>query len=240
MKRCAMRIKPEISGIYVVLNAKEGFTPAIFTPAWFELHGLLPTGTAETAALGVSHRQVTVFETDWLNVEVNTNQFIVSTNQEPFIRLRDLVLRVFRECLSQTPISALGINRDVHFKVGTAAERDCIGRQLAPLAPWGELGHELHLDDQGAGMSSLTMSQHTRHNKTSDGQFNITIEPSRQLPVESGGVYVRINRHYVIEDAGADATSRFMELLANNFETTHRRSDEIIDRIMSLASTKET
>ena len=235
-----MRIKPEISGIYVVLNAKESFAPAILTPAWFELHGLLPDGTAEAATLGVSHRQVTVFETDWLNLEVNTNQFIASTNQEPFIRVRDLVLRVFRERLSQTPISALGINRDVHFKVGTAAEREHIGRQLAPLTPWGELGHELQLDDRGAGLSSLTMSQHSRHNTTSDGQFNITIEPSRQVAVDSTGVYVRVNHHYTIEEAGADTTLRFMELLADNFETTHRRSDKIIDHIMALASTKET
>ena len=232
-----MRINPEISGIYVILIAEEGFTPAILTPAWFELHGLLPVGTAETATLGVSHRQVTVFETDWLNLEVNTNQFIASTNQEPFIRVRDLVLRVFRERLSQTPISAMGINRDVHFKVRTAAERESIGRQLAPLAPWGELGQELHLNDHGAGMSSLTMSQHARHNTTSDGQFNITVEPSRQIAVDSSGVYVRINRHYAInEGAGADATMRFMEILADSFEATHRRSDQIIDHVMSLAS----
>lgn len=235
-----MRIKPEISGIYIVLNARESFAPAILTPAWFELHGLLPAGTAEAATLGVSHRQVTVFETDWLNLEVNTNQFIASTNQEPFIRVRDLVLRVFKERLSQTPISALGINRDVHFKVGSAEEREHIGRQLAPLAPWGELGQELRLDDHGAGMTSLTMSQHPRHNKASDGQFNITIEPSRQISVESAGVYVRVNHHYAIEDAEVDTTSHFMGLLADNFETTHRRSDKIIDHIMALASTKET
>ncbi len=238
--RYSMRIKPEISGIYVVLNARESFAPAIFTPAWFELHGLLPDGTSETANLGVSHRQVTVFETDWLNLEVNTNQFIASTNQEPFIRVRDLVLRVFRERLSQTPISALGINRDVHFKVGTAAEREHIGRQLAPLAPWGELGQELRLDELGAGMSSLTMSQHSRHNKTGDGQFNITIEPSRQIAADSTGVYVRVNHHYAIEDAEVDTTSHFMALLADNFETTHRHSDKMIDHIMALASTEET
>ena len=236
-----MRIKPEISGIYVILIAEESFTPAILTPAWFELHGLLPPGTAEAATLGVSHRQLTVFEADWLNVEVNTNQFIASTNQEPFIRVRDLVLRLFRERLSQTPISALGINRDVHFKVGSAAEREDIGRQLAPLAPWGELGQELQLGDLGAGVSSLTMSQHARHSPTSSGQFNITIEPSRQIAVDSSGVYVRVNRHHAIDEGGrADATAHFMEVLADNFEATHRRSDQIIDHIMSLTSTRET
>ena len=116
-----------------------------------------------------------------------------------------------------------GINRDVHFKVGSTDERERIGRQLAPLAPWGELGHELHLDDSGAGMSSLTMSQHPRHSQTGDGQFNITIESSRQIATDSTGVYVRVNHHYAVEDAEADATSRFMKLLADNFEMTHRR-----------------
>ena len=35
-----MRIEPEISGVSVVLLGD--FNPAIFTPAWFALHGLLP------------------------------------------------------------------------------------------------------------------------------------------------------------------------------------------------------
>ena len=35
-----MRIEPEISGVAVVLLGD--FNPAIFTPAWFAMHELLP------------------------------------------------------------------------------------------------------------------------------------------------------------------------------------------------------
>ena len=40
-----MRIEPEISDVSVVLLGD--FNPAIFTPAWFALHGLLPERVAD-------------------------------------------------------------------------------------------------------------------------------------------------------------------------------------------------
>ena len=233
-----MRINPEISGINIVLVGS--FNPSILTPAWFELHGLLPPGTGETATLHVAHRQVATFEADWLLLDVNANQFIASTTQEPFIRVRDLVVRVFAEQLSHTPINAMGINRDVHFKVRNAAERMNIGRALAPLDPWGQLGRDLELDNERAGMTSLTMSQYPGGAATSGGQLNITVEPSRRIADKSLGVYVRVNDHFGVEDTSAGRETHFMELLANNFDASHRRSDEIIDHVMSLASTTES
>ena len=50
-----MRIEPEISGVSVVLLGD--FNPAIFTPAWFALHDLLPESVADDADLRIAHRQ---------------------------------------------------------------------------------------------------------------------------------------------------------------------------------------
>ena len=47
-----MRIEPEISSVSVILLGD--FNPAIFTPAWFALHDLLPKGAAESADLNVA------------------------------------------------------------------------------------------------------------------------------------------------------------------------------------------
>ena len=124
-----MRIEPEISGVNVVLIGD--FNPAIFTPAWFALHSLLPKGTADNAELQVAHQQVTKFSTDWLHLQVGLERFLVETSQAPYIRLRDLVVRVFKDHLYHTPLKAFGINRNVHFRVGSLAERDRIGRTLA-------------------------------------------------------------------------------------------------------------
>ncbi len=41
----------------------------------------------------------------------------METLKAPYARIRDLVLRIFKEQLSHTPLSAFGINRNVHFRV---------------------------------------------------------------------------------------------------------------------------
>ena len=236
-----MRIPPEISGMSVVLAGT--FNPAILTPAWFELHGLLPSGTAETAELHLAHRQATIFEADWLRLEVNANQFIAHVTQEPFVRVSDLTERVFREHLTHTPLQALGINREVHFRVRKASERVAIGRALVPTEPWGELGRQLELDHDRAGMTSLTMSQYPRDAATTGGgQVNITIEPSRRIPEAALGVYVRVNDHYGNEndDVKPNSNVLFMDLLAANFDRSQERSDKIIDHVMSLAELTES
>ena len=75
-------------------------------------------------------------DANWsFKLRIVTDQFSAETSQAPHIRLCDLVLRVFKEHLHHTPLKALGINRSVHFRVGSFAERDRIGRTLAPVEP---------------------------------------------------------------------------------------------------------
>ncbi len=92
-----MRIEPEIDGVSVILVGS--FNPAIFTPAWFAMHDLLPAGIADSADLAVAHKQMTMFNADWLRLEVTPDQFNVETVQAPHVRIHDLVLRVFGEHL---------------------------------------------------------------------------------------------------------------------------------------------
>ena len=136
-----MRIEPEISSVSVILLGD--FNPAIFTPAWFALHGLLPKGAADSADLNVAHPQTTSFSADWLQLNVLVDQFSAETRQAPHIRLCDLVVRVFKEHLFHTPLRALGINRQVHFRVRSQSARDRIGRTLAPVDVWGAWAEEL-------------------------------------------------------------------------------------------------
>ena len=77
----SMRIDPEISGVHVTILGK--FNPAIFTPAWFALHDLLPKSAAESANLRVAHQEITAFSTDWLRLEVRTGRFLAETEQAP-------------------------------------------------------------------------------------------------------------------------------------------------------------
>ena len=59
-----MKSEPEISSVNVVLLGD--FNPAIFTPAWLALHGLLPESVTDSADLRVAHQQVTEFAAEWL------------------------------------------------------------------------------------------------------------------------------------------------------------------------------
>ena len=211
------------------------FNPAIFTPAWFALHGLLPESAAANAELEIAHPQLTEFSTDWLHLRVTTDRFSANTAQAPHVRVRDIVVRVFREFLDHTPLRVIGINRDVHFRAGSSAERDRIGRTLAPVEPWGLFGQELGLDSEHGGMTSLRMSQLRPEGRPPGGQVNVTVEPSNRIGDGRSGVYVSVNDHYQIDPADAHGRARLMSFLDDNFEASLQRSDAVIDHIMSLA-----
>ena len=232
-----MRIEPEIDGVSVILVGS--FNPAIFTPAWFALHGLLPEGIADSADLAVAHKQMTMFNADWLRLEVTPDQFNVETVQAPHVRIHDLVLRVFGEHLHHTPLTAFGLNRNVHFQVGSLAARDQLGRILAPVESWGPWGQELGLDGEYGGMTSLTMTQVDPEGRPAGGRINVKVEPSIRIGNGRTGVFVGVNDHYAADDARPSAAGRLMDLLEGNFQTSLSRSEQIIDHIMSLVANRE-
>ena len=228
----SLRIEPEISGVSIVLAGN--FNPAIFTPAWFALHTLLPTGVAESAQLEVAHADATHFTADWLNLSVTAERFSVDTVQSPDIRLRDLVLRTFQERLHHTPIRAFGINRSVHFLVRSREERDQIGRTLAPIEPWGSWAKLLDTDGSKGGMTSLTMTQVDPEDRPTGGRINVKVEPSLRVGDGQTGVYININDHYQRPTESDGNTDILMPLLDQDYENSIRRSDTIIDHLMSL------
>ena len=232
-----MRIEPEISGVTINILGK--FNPAIFTPAWFALHNLLPQSAADSANLGIAHKQVTAFSTDWLRLEVSTGRFSAETLQAPNIRLRDLVVSVFNKHLYHTPLRAFGINRSVHFQVPSMAVRDRLGRTLAPMEPWGKWGHDLGTTGEHGGVTSLTMTQVDPEGRPSGGRINVKVEPSSRIGQGRLGVYVEVNDHYAIDDTSPSAGKQLMRLFEDNFDASLSRSDGIIDHLMSLAVSLE-
>ena len=232
-----MRIEPEISGAGVVMLG--AFNPAIFAPAWFVLHGLLPERAADSAEVTLIHPQVTEFTFDWLHLQVTAEHFSAETSQAPHVRVCDLVMRVFGEHLPHTPLKGLGINRYVHFRVRGLAERDRIGRTLAPVEPWGRWGADLEPDGVHGGMTSLTMSQLDPPGRAAGGRINVTVEPSKRIGDPRLGVYVGVNDHYPIDETSPTTGARSTGVLEENFDASMKRSDDIIDHVMSLAEERE-
>ena len=130
-----MRIDLELSGVDIVVLGD--FNPTIFSPRWFSSNGLIRESVADSAQVQVIHPEISDFTADWLRLQVARDRFLMGTTQAPYVRLRDLVLQIFSECLPHTPLRAFGINFGVHFLVDSRATRDRIGTALAPLGPWG-------------------------------------------------------------------------------------------------------
>ena len=228
-----MKIEPEISGASLVMLGD--FNPSIFTPSWFAWRGLLPTKVVDAAVLKIAHPDITRFEADWLNLQIDRKTFKIDTSQIPFVRLRDLAVRIFREQLPGTPLRAMGINREVLFSVQSLDARDQLGRLLAPVNPWGDWGKKLEPSGNHGGMTSLTMTQVNLEDRPPGGQVNATVEPSKRIGQEGTGVYVRINDHYSAENLKDErATSGILPLLEKNFDKSLRCADQIINHIMSL------
>ena len=228
-----MRIAPEITGASVVFIGN--FNPSIFTPAWFGWHKLLPQGTVDVSELQIAQPQITAFKADWLELQIVPDRFSISTGQEPFVRLKDLAVRVFREELPHTPLQSLGINRRVHFLVNNLDERDRIGRQLAPIEPWGDWSRLLGPNGRNGGMTSLTMTQSKVQGRSPAGRINVTVEPSTKVGQNETGVYVQVNDHYSIDDpTSRNATNELAAILEKRFDESLCHAEQIIDQIMSL------
>ena len=228
-----MRIAPEISGVSLVLIGN--FNPSIFTPAWFGWQNLLPKGTVDAAELQIAQPEITAFRADWLELQIVANRFCINSTHPPFVRIRDLSIKVFREQLPHTPLQSMGINRQVHFLVNSPEERDRLGRLLAPTEPWGDWGRQLEPDGKHGGMTSLTMSQVNLKDRSPDGIINVTVKPSNRIGDGITGVYIEVNDHFAVDDPkGQTATSEIVSILAKSFEESLRRAEQIIDHVMSL------
>jgi len=232
-----VRIEPEISGITLVLRGH--FNPAIFVPAWFALHGLLPETLASGADLSIASPHVTAFGVEWLQLQVADDRMSLESTQAPFTRLRDLALRIFREKLPETPLYQLGINRAVHFRVESLAARDRISRILAPAEPWEGSGLELGSNGQQGEVTSITMSQIGLEGRPAEDRINVKVEPSTCIE-GNRGVFVEVNDHYTIGDEDLGSSEKLIDILDDNFDLSMSQSAKIVDHVMSLAVTRQS
>lgn len=231
-----MRIVPEISSMQIVLLGK--FNPAIFTPAWFAHNKLLREGLDESAQVQVIHPQIAAFTADWLSLQVTNDQFRAETQQAPYARLCELVVRTFSECLHHTPLTAFGINRNVHFLVSDPEARTRMEKILVPPEPWSPLQEVLGLDSGHGGMAAVQVSHRRPKGRREGGQINVTVQPSVLVGEGRTGVFVGVNDHFVADQPEGSA-QHLMSVLGAEFNSSRNRSDEIIDHIMSLTESED-
>ncbi|MGA3085272.1 MAG: hypothetical protein ABSE95_10800 [Thermodesulfobacteriota bacterium] len=228
-----MLIEPEISGVSIVLLGS--FNPPIFHPEWFAKYGLINDKEKEAAEIAIIHREIAMFRMEWLSINVQPGRFAAETQEGPFIRLADFVVKTFRDYLYHTPIGKMGINRLVHFNVESEEIRNRIGKILAPLDGWGAWGKNIEKSSpkKRGGMNSLTMLQQDLDDRKR-GFIRAKIEPSNKIQ-GMAGIYMEVNDHYEVEfpDQNQDC-EEIMMILGRQFDDSLRRSEWIIDQIMAL------
>jgi hypothetical protein len=230
----ALRIEPEISGVTIVLRGN--FNPSIFQPFWMARQGLITDEAAAAANVAVIHPEISRFSIDPDFIfDVQADRFALARATAPLVTAADLCARIFGDILPHTPINQLGINRSVHFSVGSAQERNRIGRMIAPPTPWGEWGADLESDDpyKNGGLQTMTMINKKAVDRES-GWVQARIEPSQAIGKGETGIFMEINDHYHFKDT-TDALV-MMGILQKRFDASIAESDRIIDQIMGLKS----
>lgn len=127
---CTMPLVPEIDGASIVILGS--FNPGIFHPLWFKTNELVRPQEADNANLKVIVPDVAEFSVDWFSLNVLRNHFQVrTTDSAHFGPIRDLVLGSFH-ILEHTPVRAIGLNRDMHFKMESEEKWHGFGHLIAP------------------------------------------------------------------------------------------------------------
>jgi hypothetical protein len=217
-------VSPQIDNASIVLLGS--FNPQIYQPVWFGSQGLIRSQEAEKANIGIIHADVADFTSDWLRVQVTKERFFAgNTEAGHWQQLMDLVLGTFR-ILEHTPVTALGLNRMMHFPVRSPENWHAIGHSLAPKDFWRSV-----IDDPG--MLSLTMQG--KRPGSEKALLRVKVEPSKRPELAPHGVYVDTNEHYVDTEPGG--LSRLMDVLLKNWDPALRHSLTVAQGVVRLGGT---
>src|SRR5262249_14776135 len=149
-----MRLPAQISGASIV--ALGHFNPLIFRPDWFMGKQIVVGSDADGTEINVIHAELTEFALPWGQFHVDRDRIMITATQEPLIRAFDFFVKTF-QFLPETPIRAIGINRDVHFDAGSSQALDRMGDTLAPKDFWGDFVRQG--DRKIGGLRTLIMEQ---------------------------------------------------------------------------------
>ena len=212
-------LSPDKQSISIVLLGD--FNPKIFHPIWFSAQGLIREKEAEESSLNIVHPEIVNFSLDWCKVEVTRERFVISTSQESsYEPLRDLVRGTF-EILSHTPLRMLGINIEMHFRMGSIEEWHAFGHKIAPKDIW-----EKELKNPG----TISLIIEGVRPEGLEGYIRVETSPSVRV---HPGIHFRVNDHYTIKgiDSSIGATE-IIRILENEWLNSMNRATRIISNAL--------
>jgi hypothetical protein len=215
---------PEISAATIVLRGS--FNPRIFQPEWFAKQQLLPQQEADTSDIKIIIQQISHFETERFVIQVTEDRFVAASkpNANP-APLRDLVRGTFF-ILEHTPVTMMGLNHQMHFKMDSEERWHQVGDKLAPKDGWRQI-----LEGR-PGMLSLTIT--TQKDNPKGSKVNVKVEPSVRIPL---GVFFEVNEHYQAPET--EELKALMGVLEERWEESQIYASRIASHILAWARGSE-
>lgn len=197
---------PEIESASIVLVGS--FNPAILHPKWLAHQSLIRPEEAEQAKVEVVSHRLTVIRLSWFELQVLEDRFsATATDPAHFQTLQECVLGIF-SLLEFTPINAMGLNRQMHFRMRKPESWASLENALAPKKPWAGI-----LPGRRDGAPTLqTLSLNGNRDGSSAQSLIVKIEPSFRV---QSGVYMTTNEHFEFSDASS--TSEPMNMLSQHW-----------------------
>ncbi len=212
---------PEITTSSIILVGS--FNPTIFQPEWFARQGLLPQQQVDAAEVKVIVPEISHFETEQYVLQVTQNRFVaVSKPSVDPAPLRDLVAGAFY-ILEHTPVTAMGLNRQMHFALPSEEAWNRVGDRLAPKEPWNDI-----LEGRPGMLSLLITSAKT---EPPGSRYNVTVQPSGQVQF---GVYFETNDHY--EGPKDESLEKLMKILTDKWEEVSTHASDVANHILDWAA----
>lgn len=215
------------------------FNPAIFSPGWLAMNDLVSKMDADKALIEIIHPEVCHFTVGEFVVHVDLEHFSVSCVTNRHEMARDLVEGVFGSFLTHTPISAIGLNREIHFDTGDFKIRDAVGKRLAPTDPWGEWGATISGPDEmtheHGGLVRLIMRQGLIGHKHK-GYTLVDVQPSPRPQLATSGIYVLVNNHFQLSlDGKMVRVSDYIETIREEWAYSLDKADFIVEQLQNVA-----
>jgi hypothetical protein len=201
---------PPVAADVVSVVITGSMRPVVISPAWLRENDLIGDSELRQANFELLiPNEAAIFQAGWLKVLANPQSLEVQTTQEAeFERLRDVMLGILR-ARDENPVTMMGINRTVHFKLSDLSLWHAVGDRLVNNELWEGV---LHL----SGMRAVTYWG--MRTDGYGGRIQVQVEPSYQFPP---GVFLAYNDHYDLSKVDKIAARRNDESfdLTENIET---------------------
>ena len=179
-------LEPEQNVFAVVILGS--FNPQIFHPLWYADNELIAREEVNDVKDLLCSDEISAFVLNEVHFQIERHRFGLTTKDASrALSLRDLAVNTFT-ILEHTPLTAIGLNRDMRFRLENSDLWHSIGHQLAPKAKWDGI-------IESPGMRIVAMEGQRK--ECNAEKVSIRVQPAGGV---ENIVLIAVNQHYSLKD----------------------------------------